>query len=62
MAREYCQLTKVAQNLLKVAMNKIQLSARAYHRILIVTRTISDLAGTKEIKIDFSPTIRIFAN
>ncbi len=52
MAREYCQLTPVAQNLLKTAMNKQQLSARAYDRILKVARTISDLAGTEEIKIE----------
>jgi magnesium chelatase family protein len=52
MAREYCQLTPVAQNLLKTAMNKLQLSARAYDRILKVARTISDLAGTEDIKIE----------
>ncbi|MDZ4667998.1 MAG: YifB family Mg chelatase-like AAA ATPase [bacterium] len=52
MAREYCQLTPVGQNLLKVAMNKLQLSARAYDRILKVARTISDLAGSEEIKIE----------
>ncbi|MFY8189357.1 MAG: magnesium chelatase, partial [Bacteroidia bacterium] len=52
MAREYCQLTTVGQNLLKNAMNKLQLSARAYDRILKVARTISDLAGSEEIKIE----------
>ncbi|MBC7384487.1 MAG: YifB family Mg chelatase-like AAA ATPase [Bacteroidia bacterium] len=52
MAREYCQLNNVSQNLLKTAMNKMQLSARAYDRILKVARTISDLAGTEEIKIE----------
>ncbi len=52
MAREFCQLTPVGQNLLKTAMNKLQLSARAYDRILKVARTISDLAGSQEIKIE----------
>lgn len=52
MAREFCQLTPVGQNLLKTAMNKLQLSARAYDRILKVARTISDLAGSPEIKIE----------
>jgi magnesium chelatase family protein len=52
MAREFCQLTPVGQNLLKTAMNKLQLSARAYDRILKVARTISDLAGSSEIKIE----------
>ncbi|MCF8255740.1 MAG: YifB family Mg chelatase-like AAA ATPase [Bacteroidia bacterium] len=52
MAREFCQLTSVGQNLLKTAMNKLQLSARAYDRILKVARTIADLAGSDEIKIE----------
>jgi magnesium chelatase family protein len=52
MAREFCRLTPVGHNLLKVAMNKLQLSARAYDRILKVARTISDLAGSEEIKIE----------
>jgi magnesium chelatase family protein len=52
MAREFCMLTHVGQNLLKNAMNKLQLSARAYDRILKVARTISDLAGSEEIKIE----------
>jgi magnesium chelatase family protein len=52
MAREFCQLTSVGQNLLKTAMNKLQLSARAYDRILKVARTIADLAGSEEIKIE----------
>ncbi|MGZ5245490.1 MAG: YifB family Mg chelatase-like AAA ATPase [Flavitalea sp.] len=50
MIREYCGLTTVSQNLLKAAMNKLNLSARAYERILKVARTIADL--------DASPMIR----
>lgn len=48
--REVCQINAISQNLLKAAMNKLQLSARAYDRILKVARTISDLAGSDEIK------------
>ncbi len=50
--REMCQINAVSQNLLKTAMNKLQLSARAYHRILKVARTIADLAETEEIKVE----------
>lgn len=50
--RELCQISNVGQNLLKTAMNKLQLSARAYDRILKVARTISDLAGSEEIKTE----------
>lgn len=49
-AREFCQLNPIGQTLLKTAMNRLQLSARAYDRILKVARTISDLAGSEEIK------------
>lgn len=50
--RELCQISNVGQTLLKTAMNKLQLSARAYDRILKVARTISDLAGSEEIKTE----------
>lgn len=49
-AREFCRLNPIGQTLLKTAMNRLQLSARAYDRILKVARTISDLAGSEEIK------------
>ena len=44
-----CQLTPSAQHLLESAMHKFSLSARSYHRILKVARTIADLAGTTQI-------------
>ncbi|RYD95665.1 MAG: ATP-binding protein [Sphingobacteriales bacterium] len=52
MLQEYCQLDTVGSKLLKVAMQKLNLSARAYDRILKVARTIADLADTKAIKAE----------
>lgn len=48
--REICIISPVAQNLLKTAMERLKLSARAYDRILKVSRTIADLAESEEIK------------
>jgi magnesium chelatase family protein len=50
--REVCQINTAAQTLLKTAMTKLQLSARAYDRILKVARTIADLAESEDIKIE----------
>jgi len=47
--RKYCQLDKTSQELLKHAMQHLNLSARAYDRILKVSRTIADLAQQHEI-------------
>jgi magnesium chelatase family protein len=52
MAREFCVLNQASNGLLKNAMNKLKLSARAYDRILKVARTISDLAGSPDIKTE----------
>ncbi|MEA2042098.1 MAG: YifB family Mg chelatase-like AAA ATPase [Bacteroidota bacterium] len=52
MMREYCQPDKAGQNLLKNAMEKLGLSARAYDRILKVARTIADLAQDDHIKTE----------
>jgi magnesium chelatase family protein len=48
--KEVCKISNAGQNLLKVAMEKLNLSARAYDRILKVSRTIADLAGNEDIK------------
>jgi|TARA_B110001469_G_C9629921_1_gene314974 magnesium chelatase family protein len=50
--REICKIDEQGQALLKQAMEKLGLSARAYDRILKVSRTIADLAGSKNIKTD----------
>ena len=47
--RNYCQLSKDSLTLLKTAMDRLRLSARAYDRILKVSRTIADLAGSDAI-------------
>jgi magnesium chelatase family protein len=47
--KKYCQLSKEAGGLLKTAMDKLGLSARAYDRILKVSRTIADLSHAKDI-------------
>jgi len=50
--REICKIDEQGQVLLKQAMEKLGLSARAYDRILKVSRTIADLAGSKNIETD----------
>ncbi|MGD0710131.1 MAG: YifB family Mg chelatase-like AAA ATPase [Bacteroidales bacterium] len=50
--RTICKIDDTGQNLLKTAMDKLSLSARAYDRILKVARTIADLDSSDEIKIE----------
>ena len=49
MLREYCSMTEQANNTLKLAFERMNLSARAYDRILKVARTIADLDGAETI-------------
>ncbi len=48
--RKFCQLNTASAELLKVAMTRLGLSARAYDRILKVSRTIADLDGSDSIQ------------
>ena len=47
--KRHCKLNQDSQELIRVAMNELNLSARAYDRILKVSRTIADLDGAAEI-------------
>lgn len=48
--QKFCQLDESSRTILKNAMNKLGLSARAYDRIIKVARTIADLDGAEEIQ------------
>ena len=48
--RKFCELDDTSRTLMRSAMNQLQLSARAYHRILKLARTIADLAGSESIQ------------
>jgi magnesium chelatase family protein len=52
MSREVCKINSAGKTLLKTAMTRLQLSARAYDRILKVARTSADLAGREDIGIE----------
>lgn len=64
--RKFCPIDETSTNLLKAAMQQMQLSARAYHRILKLGRTIADLAGAEQIQtahiaeaIQYRPRLRV---
>jgi magnesium chelatase family protein len=48
--RQFCKLDDQNQSLMRSAMTQLNLSARAYHRILKLARTIADLAGSEDIQ------------
>ena len=50
MLKAVCRIDTVGSSLLRTAMNKLNLSARAHDHILKVSRTIADLAGSEEIQ------------
>ncbi len=47
--RRYCPLDESSRALVRQAMNQLQLSARAFHRVLKLGRTIADMADEVEI-------------
>ena len=47
--KKYCALSKECIDLLKLAVSRMKLSARSYNRVIKISRTISDLEGSKEI-------------
>ena len=49
MIRRFCPLSESSRRLLEMAMDRLQLSARAYDRIIKVARTIADLEGEEQI-------------
>ena len=52
MCNKYCKLDQASQDILKEAFEKMNLTARAYNRILRVARTIADLEGVEDITVD----------
>jgi magnesium chelatase family protein len=52
MVKELCVINQAGSILLRKAIDKLGLSARAYSRILKVSRTIADLAGSNDIKVE----------
>jgi len=48
--RRICRLDETGRSLVKAAMQQLGMSARAFHRILKLARTIADLAGSESIE------------
>ncbi len=48
--RQYCEVDNSGKSLLRAAMQQMQMSARAFHRILKLARTIADLADCDQIE------------
>ena len=48
--RLFCKLDEAGENLIRAAMGQMSLSARGYHRVLILARTIANLAGSENIQ------------
>ena len=48
--RKFCALDETGRSLMQTAKSQFQLSARAYHRVLKLARTIADLAGSERIQ------------
>lgn len=50
--KEYCKIDIISQDLLRNAMQRLNLSPRSYHKVLKVARTIADLEGKEQISRD----------
>ena len=48
--RVYCKLDDAGTSLMRTAMSQLQLSARGFHRVLKLSRTVADLAGSENIQ------------
>ena len=46
--RQFCKLDEAGESLIRAAMGQMNLSARGYHRVLKLARTIADLAGSEQ--------------
>lgn len=49
--KEFCQIGEKGTDILRQAVNQLHLSARAFHRIIKIARTIADLAGAENIEV-----------
>lgn len=48
--QQFCQLDETGKNLMRAAVQQMNLSARAYHRVLKLSRTIADLDNAEPIQ------------
>lgn len=48
--RQFCKLDEAGENLIRTAMSQLNLTARGYHRVLKLARTIADLSGSDQIQ------------
>jgi len=48
--RRFCSLDEAGRALMQAAMSQMQLSARGYHRVLKLARTVADLAGCEDVQ------------
>jgi len=51
--QEFCPIDDEGVNLMRAAMRQMDLSARAYHRVLKMARTIADLAGEETLQTQY---------
>ena len=49
--QQYCVLTTEAKQVLELSVRQMQLSARAYHRVMKLSRTVADLAGSEKVDV-----------